>query len=69
MDEKLPLLPPGVRHPQPLLWAVLFAVAWCLGMGAVLLASGATIGATLSQALPAAVALGVLAYVLRRHTE
>jgi hypothetical protein len=48
---------------------LLFAVAWCVGMLAVLLASGSTVGAALRQTLPFAVALGVIVYVLRRRNE
>jgi hypothetical protein len=62
-------IPHEYRHPPPLVWALLFASTWLLGVTAVLLSSGAAVGSALGKALPSAVALGVLAYVLRRRNE
>lgn len=69
MDRNTLSLSPEYRHPPPLVWALLFAITWVLGMLAVLLYNGATVESALGQALPSGVALGVLAYMLRRHNE
>jgi hypothetical protein len=69
MDTNALPTPNEYRHPPPLVWALLFATTWVLGMMAVLLYSGAAVGAALGQALLSAVALGVLASVLRARRE
>jgi arsenate reductase len=69
MDTNALPTPNEYRHPPPVVWALLFTTTWVLGMMAVLLFSGAAVGSALGQALPSGVALGVLAYVLRRRNE
>lgn len=64
---------PATDHPHatshelsPLQWASVFAGAWLVGWLAVLSYQGTPLVAALTQAIPMALALGGLAYLLRR---
>lgn len=51
----------------PVHWAGMFAGAWLVGWVAVLSAQGTSLVPALTQAIPMALALGGLAYGLRRY--
>lgn len=54
---------------SPAHWAVLFAGAWLVGWLAVLSYHGTSLMAAVTQAVPMAIALGGLAYILRRRAQ
>lgn len=52
---------------SPARWAVVFASAWLVGWGAVLSYRGTRLVSALTQTVPMTLALGGLAYFLRRY--
>lgn len=57
----------SIEHPSPLQWAVGFALAWLVGWTAVMLYTGSEFAPALERAVPMAIALGVIAYLMRTY--